>query len=778
MAMFGAPPLIGDLGTALEQAGQVNKPGRAGTFRITPQILEMFRVYTDTHPVPSPHRDALAYARFDDAQRLYRAVMTSAPAAAFYRLEDRKNFMQEASQANLRIANNFKNLVTLYGAPTNAGQVNAFFQHLKTTLQGKVPQTDADKIEIRAIDFLTTQNTNGLMTNNGGQIDGWFYWLNDDVKDMAEKRFYGVTDVAAARNAGTIYAPADHNWGVNAAWALAVTRKRIPIQVLSTFDAHNLERTHPTRNLFGALVSAENPSAFALEIAIAKKMNYALNFNADSSVTLTPNGPDPYVFTNGTLGNGVLPTKQRQLDIFRMSSLQQMAHNSLLQNHVQTICTGVNVNAKQELVNTLRFAHTQGELAPILNALSLAEHDTLRMTLSSPPFHNDANYDNLKVAARGVQLNAMAVDLEIKNQFGGDNLCNHIHGTSTFGNAMQKQDLIDTLWIIQQQGRLDPILGNLTLQEYDDLRNMFTTAPFNGAGYNPLKYAVMNARGNKIADMRQHIHDTCTGNIPLDQQRLIDALKVREQQGAVHHVLGILELQQHRELNHLLTTGPFNGVNYNNLKIAAKGFQLSAIASDLTARSQLDPNAFKDHIHAIATTGNNVEKFELMDTLLMMQQQGALMPILNQFSLRERRDLVFSLGMQPFRDNPNYNNLRAVAEAALKAEKMAIKHSISETCNNGSPYAKQQLMQSLKDMPTNQRRQILDILDADTKGSLERTLREPTFSSPEYNELKTAVTPPSTLRQFDSQRSASSGNRSSSVEKNSEVKKKHGPHNF
>ena len=245
-----------------------------------------------------------------------------------------------------------------------------------------------------------------LQTKKFNDIDTWFELQKKVIGELlVAKIFFKVPDFKRACKEGTIYTPGGdsfHNWGVNASWALAITRSGLPIHILSDLAMENVERTHPNPN------EALNPSAFALEIAIAIKMGYGLQIDHEV-VNLTPPSHLADHITNGIPGNGPLPTKQEQEDMFRCCVCARGLHTMLLppngaialQAQVHAICTGQDAKAKYDFVVGLKG----NSLGPIFNALSLREYTELEDILNSQRFVSPV-FGSLKEAVRIAQLSA------------------------------------------------------------------------------------------------------------------------------------------------------------------------------------------------------------------------------------------------------------------------------------------------------------------------------------------------------------------------------------
>lgn len=274
--------------------------------------------------------------------------------AIFYRLDDKDNIVDLYHDHLETISYNFTKYVknTLKKQP-DTSEVNQFFQKAKVSLT--LPQ-DADKEKV--IDYLISADKSLLETDDLLAISNWFEVKKNDVKKIAEEKFY-QTPSTVAKGVGTIYDPDEHNWGVNVAWALAVTKKQLPVKFLSELDVKNKERGSPTEISPGVLRYTENPSAFALEIAIAKNMGYKFSFKSDGSIGLTPPTVPGNHLTTGVAGNGFIPTKLDQLKIFDLAikakALYDFSQNNPQQfrDEVHNVCAGVDIDAKKELMDTL-----------------------------------------------------------------------------------------------------------------------------------------------------------------------------------------------------------------------------------------------------------------------------------------------------------------------------------------------------------------------------------------------------------------------------------------
>jgi len=175
---------------------------------------------------------------------------------------------------------------------------------------------NSDETDDKEVDENTMKETKGKKDEEVNR-------LGDKIEDMADAKYYGceVDDLTFARQQGKIYDPASffheslsHNWGLNVAWALALTRMRVPIRLISSLKGEYAFRTNPPDE---NEVPGPHPSAFALEIAIADKMGYELNFFGNRVMLNPP--PESYSMTM-VAKKVVLPTKQEQIDIYTFCS--------------------------------------------------------------------------------------------------------------------------------------------------------------------------------------------------------------------------------------------------------------------------------------------------------------------------------------------------------------------------------------------------------------------------------------------------------------------------
>lgn len=450
--------------------------------KLSNEILNMFR--TDDNP-----NDKDAYQRFSEARILYQSIMHFPPPyAVFYRIEDKTHMEELYTEAYFDIEEKFKDYVKQLGKAPDENEIKKGLENLKT-----------DPIKTELVEaILQSSYLGGLKTDREFLIENTFNQIDSeiDIKDLAKKSFYGVPNFEQARNDGIIYKPDTHTWGVNAAWTLAITRQQIPVQILSELDTKSLTRSFSLRQPKGGL----NPSAFALEIAIATKMGYNLTVNPNGGVHLTPPQMPGNHLTNGEPGNGVLPTKDDQLNIFQESlskQFEQMSSHLLqfernpneLQSHIHNVYMAKNEKPKKSLINTLQKMHEERSLEPVLNALPLQAHGELQKMLTSQPFVSNSSYDELRMVALEAKTNAMTIDVETNH---GSHLKEYINTVCAGSDVSAKQQLIDTLNEMQQKNsNTTAVLTNtekralhallqkndFTDSKYDTLRTMIKPTP-------------------------------------------------------------------------------------------------------------------------------------------------------------------------------------------------------------------------------------------------------------------------------------------------------------
>lgn len=386
---------------------------------ISPQILQMF------YRGEKNEKEGAAYQRFVGTQAYYNDLIDShQPAlehAVFYRLEDKGTIEDLYQKTYFNIIKEFKNHVNQLTSSPSSAEIKYFLQSLKT-----------DVMHEDLINFMLNNDITPLETQDHRTIDDFFDELDNEgntrqdnepstVKELARRRFYKVNDFETACNEGTIYRAEAHNWGRNAAWALAITQKQVPIQILSALDEKSSKRSF-VASTKPAKAEALGPSAFALEMAIAQKMGYTLVAHADGRATLTPPVNPVPVVSNGEAGNGVLPSIEEQFVIFNNFSQQykaQMAEHleglgpQNFEAYVHKASIAPYNMEKKNLINTLQYMIKSDSL-PILANLSLPTYEKLQKMLESDSFKDDS-YSLLKKLVQAHQEKALLLQPDAFN---------------------------------------------------------------------------------------------------------------------------------------------------------------------------------------------------------------------------------------------------------------------------------------------------------------------------------------------------------------------------
>lgn len=150
-------------------------------------------------------------------------------------------------------------------------------------------------------------------------------WFNQDsqvgdVKHIACCKFFQLDhkQYAEAVEHARIYAPGnwkDHNWGLNAAWVLALLKHKVPLELRSVIR----ERTPPENFPQGVTRNHKPPdnfcpSAFALELSIALRAGFTFIRQGENIILKAPDKKLDERVT-GVPGKDIIPTRLNQTRI-------------------------------------------------------------------------------------------------------------------------------------------------------------------------------------------------------------------------------------------------------------------------------------------------------------------------------------------------------------------------------------------------------------------------------------------------------------------------------
>lgn len=473
---------------AYEELNAALKHSRPEFPSISSKILHMFLQYNELNavpPIPEEIQRTRAAKRFHRARKLYQSIRDNRPGrAVFYRIPDLDKLEGCYHNALLAIAADFQKMWHERGA-LSVAEINQFFSEQQNLLRDSPVMTMDKEDEEAEYNILTLliadPDKKGLEDNIPAAIDEWFAERKKAVSDLAEKVFYKTDDLAKAFQTGIVYAPKnDHNWGVNVAWALRLAQDKVPIEILSSLESKNRERSHPNPT------SLLNPSAFALEISIAIKMGYGLTINGDA-VSLLPPDVLNSALTNGEVGNGAIPGLQEQLDIYDRCVRAQALYRLISLNKgedlgkaISAACTGGTEYEKLEFIHALELLRKGKSLAPILNALNRLECQELNALLKTEPFLSNKSFDLLRVKIHTEKLDILIEglkDLHVAEDQ-GESLRQYIYDVCVGTDESAKEDLVDALVVMNIHGVAWPILTALKPFEHTELQRVLSTPLF------------------------------------------------------------------------------------------------------------------------------------------------------------------------------------------------------------------------------------------------------------------------------------------------------------
>lgn len=394
--------LINDLFKALEQKGSFVIPNFNETkkeeeekFYLSKDLQEIF-IHPDDQNSSQEEQQNKILERFEIARKLYEVVKNKEQIldnegkhfAIFYRMKDMEDLQDAYINSLAEIGTKLVKYIDKQEKKLDRDELIQFFVSQR---KNDVKRDIIDGLLLNKIDEILLQT----------DLECFFQdTLEDEIIERAEQKFFFLERTAdEAREVGTIYEPLDHVWGMNVAWILAVASKKLPIKILSVLDEKNMLRSSVKAKPDGTPLYKENPSAFALEIAVVKKMGYSLKFSG-RNITLMPPPNFVYFFTKGILGEGILPTKSEQLDSYKLSMKVENLYKQLVRN---TSNLSEKINVGENLINALQFIHIDN-LKEILTMLPTKEKNSLHEALLDKSF-SDQKYENLK----------MEIDLNLNN---------------------------------------------------------------------------------------------------------------------------------------------------------------------------------------------------------------------------------------------------------------------------------------------------------------------------------------------------------------------------
>ena len=330
----------------------------------------------------------IAESRFRRARQLYQAVLIGQPHhAVFYRIEDRDKFESAFEKARIQLSLEFIDALPSIQPPQGETKIKYFLKRMEFFA---AQNNDRTKLQVaKFLSEVAEKHPQGSAPNTLKEAFAWFGSQSDAVKTLAQQQFYKEQDLTVAYSNGVIYGPGeDHNWAVNAVWALAVVRKRLPIILLSELTQQSADRSHPTAS------ERLNPSAFSLEISVAIYSGYGLSIN-ERGISLQP----PTSFKDLPC----LPSKDVEVDLFNACVEAQKLHTYLSTHHIQdlkvyvhNICTTAPPKSREALITGLDLLLKGKSAGLVVDALSFKELNALNNVLFSGPVVTWSSFDTLR----------------------------------------------------------------------------------------------------------------------------------------------------------------------------------------------------------------------------------------------------------------------------------------------------------------------------------------------------------------------------------------------
>lgn len=663
------------------------------------KLLKIFKSEKD-HKIEKSKR---ANERFDKAVLLYQKIMKeNLPYAVFYRIDDLKSMKEQYKQANLPIVQAFISK-HMFNPPT-LNEAQDYFKHLKGVYRHQQPLDPEKEMQLYLIeDWLKSGSTKQLENMSFFDISDWF---DKNTNASVEKKFYRVDNIEETTKKGIIYGPGDdHNWGVNASWALAITQKQIPIHFLSDLDPKHSNRS----DVRAAVKHQINPSAFSLEITMALKAGYTLDFKSKGEIQLKPPStkPDPSIFeTNGTPGNGILPTKKQQVFLFNQcilaANLVKM-DNDDLNKFVSQVCSESNNNKKLNLVVALSIMNEQTTLAPLLGKLEpplIKKLDMLR---------SDENF-------------SLAADLTKMSAF---NAVEHIERVLSEGNMEQKLHLISALNLMNKNAYLTPFLKKLEPQQLDNL-SLFLSDPKLSLEFENLKSALNDVRATEnlndllskdIMDLKEHINQVLSKKDNDNEKlNLLSALNLMDMDTSLTPIFTKLDSEQLNKLDTLLSEPKFSS-GFDKVKFILKNVSL---VNDL---EKMSDSALRNHIDLVHSNNDDAQKTNLIAALNLMEK-GELKPLLEKLESQQLKKLNTILFDRKFASGFEEVKNIFLPMYLEKADSDDLNECIEQMCSKKDDSEKLILSSALDSMEPLTAFNLLSKLDNEQRGKLENVLSE------------------------------------------------------
>lgn len=598
------PSTVKDLHDALEQPG---------AFRMGQKLINMFISDKD----PKSERSNRLGTRFNTARELYKGARDShSKKAVFYRIDDLKSMTEEYKKANSQTV---KDYVSQVGLNPDLYQIKDFFEKLKSDLEVKQTLTSEEENKLFLVkDWLASNDFSQLQTSNIFEVFGWF---DKKVTASAKKAFYQVDDIEKAMKKGIIYGPGDeHNWGVNVAWAIAITQKQVRIYFLSDLDTKNLDRS----DVRAAFKHENNPSAFSLETAIALKAGYTLTCTNDKKAQLEPplQKPDISIFsTNGIPGNGILPTKKQQTFLFNQcilaSSLVKMNPVDL-NNYIDQICSGTDNKQKLNLAVALNLMNKDTTLIPLLKKLEQQQSKQLEM------LQNDRDFSS-------------AVHMTKMSAF---DLAKHIGQVLSSNETNEQLNLISALNLMDKNAFLTPLFKKLEPEQLKKLNTLLSEKELplefdnikSAAGNVFLAINLLETANEDVSELNDYIDQVHSKNDDDEKLNLASALNLMNKKNYLIPLLKELAPEQLEKLHIILSDQKFS-TGFGKVKSAINNISL---AKNL---KEMDIHSSKNHINQVCLGNNSSQQLNLVSALNLMRKDKTLASLLKQLEPQQLSQL-------------------------------------------------------------------------------------------------------------------------------------------
>ena len=645
---------------APDEAKTVNELNEALTaphpVRISNQILQMFGCKRDSELKDHEIID-IALDRFACSADIYQEVWNNgqpkAKFAVFYKLDERSDMEVMYSNVLFEIINEFTSWVEGRQKVPTLEEINGFFETMyqEVLALGKLSGTKG-KIKVELIQYiLAADNLVLLKTKEKKEINHWFDVIkrSETIKIMGDARLFQMTreQCIQAFSTGCIYKPdpALHNWGMNACWALAITRAGLPIRVVSDINLDAFERTDPDPE------EQLNPSAYCLEIVIAILMGYGLNI-IQGHITLTPPEIPHDYHTNAVPGNGPIPTKEEQLHIFRRCVYAKDLHDHLrlsrenLREYVKTVCAEQHPLSDQlHFIWGLFYLFRGNSLTVILEALLETQLKRFNELLSDEQY-NEPTLMPFKRLIYQYYLSHTLLSMA-KPEQDEKKLQEFVHEKSGIADNQQKTNLVEGLRILAEKGDFMSVVQRLNVDNLHQL-NRLLSKEFPDRSYHILS---MQTRRELSSRYQNLVQGLAQKQNELDPKVLVGRLNMMLVGQELDQILGFFNRAVLNLLLSILAKPPFTESRFRNLDLRVRTYQETAFIMENVQNIPLINNRMETICakeNKDKKDGKDVVEVRILANAFLLMSEPYRLQVLNDLSDRAREALFKKLSEPSF----------------------------------------------------------------------------------------------------------------------------------